>query len=69
MSRVAIAAGSIHTYNDDSGYGLIETEDGKIVFRSVDFSSGRPPRFPVVGEAVEVVLLDGLMVSVRVPNG
>lgn len=68
MSRVEVATGSVYTYNPDTGNGLIETDDGKIVFRSVDFSSGRPARFPIVGETVEVVLLDGLMVSVRVPR-
>ena len=59
--------GSVHTYNPETGNGLIETADGKIAFRSVDFSSRRPTRVPIEGEAVEVVLLDGLMVSVRVP--
>jgi hypothetical protein len=64
---LTVTKGRVAQYDKSTGFGVIELETASEVdFRSTDFRGGRPPRFPVEGEDVIVVLSPtGVAVTVR----
>ena len=57
-------------YNQELGRGVVRYPDRTILgFKSVAFASGRPPRFPEVGDEVQVILDgEGAMILVRLKD-
>ena len=64
---VLVYEGEVIDFDTNTGIGTVRDKAfGTFMsFKSVDFSSGRPARFPIVGEIVDLVFSQGHLVSVR----
>lgn len=61
-----IERGTVLSFNDETKYGYLTLQGQTRQFHSTSFHGGRPARWPIVGESVDVVFNpDGAVVEVR----
>lgn len=56
MSKVRTVQGVVLSFDNSTTLGRVKAEDREYSFPSTSFRAGRQPRFPRVGDKVEVVL-------------